>query len=92
MSGIRVSWAFIAVGPIVGLIGLEVWTVLDGYNGHCGLLDAGWDCSKGEYLWSAMTSPFVLPIVFVWIVGWLLAVGAIATVVRQFEQRRHDQP
>jgi putative effector of murein hydrolase LrgA (UPF0299 family) len=85
-----ISWWLIAAGPIVGLILLEVWLLADGYNGHCGLLDAGWECSKFEYLSSSLLSPLLLPVTLLLAIGWLAVVGVAALLVRVIRRRRHE--
>lgn len=86
----RISWWFIALSPIIGFLMIEAWLLADGYDGHCGLLDAGWVCSKTEYIWYSLFNPLVVPILFIYSVGWLMFVGIIATVVRIFRGRQRN--
>jgi hypothetical protein len=88
MQGRRISWWFLALAPVLAFLGLEAWLLADGYNGHCGLLDAGWECSKVEYIWSSLLSPLLLPVFFIYACCWLLAVGLIALIVKAFHRRR----
>lgn len=75
--------------PIIGFVVLEAWLVADGYNGHCGLLDAGWECTKSEYIWYSLFNPLVLPVLLIYSVAWLIVVGIFAAVVRAFRRRQH---
>ncbi len=76
------------MAPIIGFVMLEAWLVADGYNGHCGLLDAGWECSKSEHILYSLLNPLVLPVVFIYSVAWLIVVGFVAAVVRVFRRRQ----
>ncbi len=87
----RISWWFVAVAPIIGFVALEAWFIADGYNGHCGLLDADWECSKSEYIWYSLFNPLVLPVLLIYSVAWLIVVGIVAAVVRAFCRRRHAE-
>lgn len=69
---------------------LEAWLVADEYNGHCGLLDAGWECSKSEYIWDSLFNPLVLPVLLIYSVAWFIVVGIVAAVVRAFRRRQRD--
>jgi hypothetical protein len=89
MRGRRISWWFIALAPPLLFLAFEAWFLAAGYNGHCGLLDAGWECSRLEYVWSSLLSPFLLPVFLIYAGGWLLAVAASAFVVK-FLRRRHS--
>jgi hypothetical protein len=84
----KISWSCLAIAPILALVGFETILLLNGYNGHCGLLDAGWDCSKAEYVVSALFSPFLLPVFFIYSLGWLLLLSAAAVALRVY-RRRH---
>jgi len=86
----RISWWFVAVVPIIGFVVLEAWLVADGYNGYCGLLDAGWECSKSEYIWYFFFNPLVLPFLLICSVAWFIVVGIVAAVVRAFRRRQRD--
>ncbi len=88
MAGKKVSWSFLAIGPIVGFVALQVWLLADGYNGHCGLLDAGWECSKAEYLLYSVVNPLIAPILLIYSIGWLLLLGIAAFVIRLFRRRQ----
>lgn len=88
MRGRRISWWFIALAPLLALLAFEAWFLAGGYNGHCGLLDAGWECSKFEFIWSSLLNPLLLPVFFIYAGGWLLAVGAAALVVKVLRRRR----
>jgi len=76
------------MAPIIGFVMLEAWLVAEGYNGHCGLLDAGWECSKSKYIWYSFLNPLVLPVLLIYSVAWLIVVGIVAAVVRVFRRRQ----
>jgi len=76
------------MAPIIGFVMLEAWLVADRYNGHCGLLDAGWVCSKSEYIWYSFLNPLVLPVLLIYSVAWLIVVGIVAAVVQVFRRRQ----
>lgn len=88
MAGKKVSWWFLAIGPIVGFVALQAWLLADGYNGHSGLLDAGWECSKAEYLWFSLVNPLIAPVLFIYSVGWLLILGIVAFGIHLFRRRQ----
>ncbi|WP_148044738.1 hypothetical protein [Stagnimonas aquatica] len=84
----KIAWSFLAVAPIVALVCFEVFVLLQGYNGRCGLLDAGWDCSKTEYVSSVMLSPFFLPVLFICGGGWLLFLLLAGLGIRTYRRRQ----
>jgi hypothetical protein len=84
----RISWWFIAMAPIIEFVMLGAWLVADGYNGHCGLLDAGWECSKSEFILDSLLNPLVLPVLLIYSVAWLIIVGIVAAVVRVFRREQ----
>ena len=83
------SWSFLATAPILALLGFELVGLLNGYDGNCGLLDAGWKCSRAEYVFSAFFSPFILPVLLIYSVGWLLLVFIAFIVTRKISTRNH---
>jgi len=84
----KVSWLFLAVAPIAAFTVFFVWALLSGYNGRCGLLDAGWDCSKTEYVVSSFFSPFILPMLLIYSAGWLLMLLLAAFFIRLYRRRQ----
>lgn len=84
----KISWLFLAVAPISVLMAFSVWALISGYNGRCGLLDAGWDCSKTEYVVSSFFSPFVLPVLLIYSAGWLFMLLLVAFFIRLYRRRQ----
>jgi hypothetical protein len=44
-------------GSILSFLSMEAWRLAEGYNGHCGLLDASWECGKTEYVLYSLFNP-----------------------------------
>jgi hypothetical protein len=47
------------------------------YVGTCGLLDAGWACSKAQYVEFTLLSAFVFPLLAAVGIGWLIVVAMV---------------
>jgi hypothetical protein len=77
---------------------MALWTyeglqALHEYEGTCGLLDAGWACSKAQYVEYTLSSVFVFPFLAAVSIGWFIAVAIAAwTYSRLRQRRRSTQP
>jgi hypothetical protein len=58
------------------------------YAGTCGLLDAGWACSKAQYVELALSSAFVFPFLAAVSIGWLIVVAAATLMYSRLRKRR----
>jgi hypothetical protein len=92
--GIVVSLLFAAV-PIVALWTYQGLKALHDYQGSCGLLDAGWACSKAQYVEYTLSSVFVFPFLAAVSIGWLIVVTLAALICsrqrKQFQTIDSDQ-
>jgi hypothetical protein len=55
-----------AVVPIAGMWAYSALRFYANYGGTCGLLGAGWPCTRAPYVEYLLTSVFVLPILALW--------------------------
>lgn len=74
----------IALLPIGGCLAILAWAFNADYDGACGLLDAGWRCSRLEYVWYSFTNPLTLFFLMAYVIAWLFAVGSVAFCVRLY--------
>lgn len=85
----RIYWLALAFLPVVTLMVFEIIQLSNGYNGSCGLLDAGWDCSKSEYIFSVLFNPLVWPALLLYLAAWLLVLFiAEMAILIYLRQRR----
>lgn len=82
------SWRFLAIAPISALLILTIALLVIGYDGRCGLLDSGWDCSRSEYVLSALLNPLILAPLAILSAGWLSILLAAAFIAAKL--RRND--
>jgi hypothetical protein len=85
------TWLLVTVVPIIGIWVLATLTFYSSYNGTCGLLDAGWPCTRIQYIKYSLTSVFVLPTLVLQSGLWLIVVAVLALLLRRFLKRRRDQ-
>lgn len=79
---------FLSIAPIVAYVSYVVITLLNDYNGRCGLLDAAWDCTRSEYVNYVLFSVWVFPAVFFYSVAWLFILLVAALLVRTYRKKR----
>jgi hypothetical protein len=85
-------WLTFTIVPLVALWVRESFLALTGYEGTCGLLDRGWDCSKWEYVKEYLLNGFVAPFLVAESIGWLFVVAVVAVILFLFDKRQRHQP
>jgi hypothetical protein len=73
-----VLFLLFAALPVTALWTYQGLQAAEHYEGTCGLLDAGWACSRVQYVEYTLSSAFVFPFLAAISIAWLSAV-AIAT-------------
>ncbi len=87
----RLLWFLLATLPVIGLVTYEALQLLGSYNGRCGLLDAGWDCTKSEYVSSTMLSPFFLPWLLFFSGCWLIVLASVALLFHFIHRHKSSE-
>jgi hypothetical protein len=80
-------WILLATIPVAGFWFDSVLHFYSTYEGTCGLLDAGWTCTRMQYVQFSMLHAFVLPSLAIYSVAWLLVVLVAGIGVRLMRRR-----
>jgi len=88
MRALQKTWLLATVVPVAGLWAYSALRFYADYGGTCGLLDAGWPCTRAQYVEYSLTSVFVLPTLTLWSCAWAIVVSVVALLVRRISQRR----
>jgi hypothetical protein len=85
------TWLLVTVVPVAGLWVHEAFTFYSNYSGTCGLLDAGWPCTRVQYVKYSLMSVLVLPTLVLRSCTWLIVVTVLALSIRRYLNRRNHQ-
>jgi hypothetical protein len=80
------TWLLAIVVPIAGLWLYSALRFYADYGGTCGLLDAGWPCTRAQYV--EYSRVFVLPTLALWSCTWAIVVAALALLIRWIRKGR----
>jgi len=78
---------FIAGAPIAVLWIYQGLQAGHDYEGTCGLLDAGWTCSKVQYVEFSLFNAFVFPFLAAVSISWVIAVAIAAWLYFRLRNR-----
>jgi hypothetical protein len=85
------TWLAIAIAPVVALWIYEILKIRADYNGTCGLLDAGWTCTRSQYVEYTLLNAFVFPTLAIWTAGWIFTVVVMGLMIFRLHKRRNAQ-
>ena len=77
-----------ATVPIAALWSYQGLQAAHDYESTCGLLDAGWTCSKAQYVEFTLFNAFVFPFLAAVSISWLIVVATAAWTYCRWRKRQ----
>jgi len=84
----KVLFVLFAAVPVVAFWIYQSLEAARDYKGTCGLLDAGWDCTKAQYVEYTLFNAFVFPFLAAVSIGWLILLVIATWLYFQMRKRR----
>jgi hypothetical protein len=82
-----IVWILVAIMPVAGFWLEGALHFYSTYEGTCGLLDAGWPCTRLQYVKYSMLDALVLPGLVIYSAAWFVVVLVAGIAVRLTRRR-----